>query len=262
MMHGYNNTQQAASDSYYHFLANLGVNGSVSRSLVGIYWPGANWEGGLYYMQALGQAKATALVLAKSLYQIAQAKGYLTIDIVTHSLGARLALETVKAMLALQQTEGSPSPLVIGRITMMAGAVPVAYLAQSNELQMSLPPFRSTQSLYSLQDMVLHWAFPAGETAAGEGFFPVALGRKKWAGGSVLVPNMNQQENVGANHGDYWGADSKNTVAETFAANQVYNFLDIGPGGIRQVSARVLPIVAINRTRTTISGRTLPVRTM
>jgi len=31
--------------------------------------------------------------------------------------------------------------------------------------------------MFSEADNVLHWAFPPGETAAGEGFFPQAVGR-------------------------------------------------------------------------------------
>ena len=34
-----------------------------------------------------------------------------------------------------------------------------------------------TRTLFSEADNVLHWAFPPGETAAFEGFFPQAVGR-------------------------------------------------------------------------------------
>jgi hypothetical protein len=34
-----------------------------------------------------------------------------------------------------------------------------------------------TRTLFSEADNVLHWAFPPGETAALEGFFPQAVGR-------------------------------------------------------------------------------------
>jgi pimeloyl-ACP methyl ester carboxylesterase len=255
MIHGYNNDQLQASASYTNFLAHLRVQGRVTANLVGIYWPGANWEGALYYMQALGQAKKTAPVLASNLYQIAQAKGYLQIDIVTHSLGGRLALETIKEILLLRQQ--GPSPLVIGKITMMAGAVPVSYLEQTAELQPTLPAFQGTQSLYSLQDLVLHWAFPPGETAAGEGFFPTALGRNKWPESSQYAPGMDQQENKKANHGDYWGPESSTNRTETFAATEVYNFLSIGTTVSRATPARTVAAAIPLNPRTTLSARTI-----
>jgi pimeloyl-ACP methyl ester carboxylesterase len=253
MIHGYNNTQQQASDSYTNFLAHLSYKRKVNSTLIGIYWPGANWEGPLYYMQALGQAKRTAPVLASGLMQLAQAKGYLEIDIVTHSLGGRLALETIKNILLLRQT--SPSPIIIGKITMMAGAVPVTYLADVNELQASVQAFEATQSLYSLKDTVLEFAFPAGETAAGEGFLPIALGRKQWSGGSQFLPLMNQQENIGARHGDYWSKESAAKGTETFAADQVYNFLNIGPNPSRTIPSRSVPGAFVSTARTTLPAR-------
>lgn len=120
-------------------------------------------------MQAIGQAKAVAPIITHALVDAATAKRYLRIDIITHSLGPRTALETIMEIIRLQGE--SPSPLYIGKISMMAAAVPVAYLADVNKFQTALNAFEAKQSLFSKEDTVLHYAFPAGETAAGESFF-------------------------------------------------------------------------------------------
>jgi hypothetical protein len=261
LIHGYNNNQQEASDAYNNFVTHLkGTDRTVTANLIGVYWPGSNWEGALYYMQALGQVKKVAPVLANGLYQIGKAKNYLKVNIVTHSLGGRLALETIKQILALKQADPNPPALVIGKISMMAAAVPVAYLEDSTELQATLPAFNATQSLFSLQDVVLHWAFPAGQTAAGQGFFPVALGRKRWSGGGQLIPQMAQVEDRGANHGDYWGMASRSKATETVAAEAIYNFQAIGPSVSRIITVRSVASAPDAAARTTADARVIPVR--
>ena len=186
LIHGYNNTQAEASASYSLFSTLQNQLGTVTANLAGVYWPGSNWEGAAYYMQAIGQSLKVAPDLANDLYRAAQARKYLKIDIIAHSLGCRLALETIKQLLIIKNTDPSLGGLVIGQVVFMAGAVPTAYLEDINKLRPALSAFNSTLSLYSQDDMVLHWAFPVGESLAGEGFFPVALGRKNWSGGSAF----------------------------------------------------------------------------
>ena len=82
----------------------------------------------------------------------------------------------------------------------MAAAVPVNLVGYGNPLYKGclLPAF--SQCLHSRSDDVLHWAFPPGETASGEAFFPTAVGR-------FGEPSGNWRANFPFDtfgHGDYW----------------------------------------------------------
>ncbi|WP_192825301.1 alpha/beta hydrolase [Rufibacter sp. LB8] len=127
-IHGYNNDQRDASAAYTRFMGLLGSPAGPNARVVGVYWPGHNWEGALFYMQAIGKAKEVAPKLAQDLYTQARNRGYLKVDIVAHSLGCRLTLETVREILALRRRDGErhilPACLVVGKVVFMAGGGP------------------------------------------------------------------------------------------------------------------------------------------
>jgi hypothetical protein len=52
---------------------------------------------------------------------------------------------------------------------LMAAAVPVAMVSGNARLSAAAKSLR-TRNFFSKGDSVLHWTFPSGETAAGEGF--------------------------------------------------------------------------------------------
>lgn len=255
LIHGYNNDKDEASRSYSRFLELLKKQRNVNANLFAVYWPGANWEGALYYMQAITQAQKVAPKLAKDLYSAAKAMGYLKIDIVAHSLGCRLTLETIRELLVIREQRGNLGGLVIGRVVFMAGAVPVKYLEDLQHLRSSLESFNQSLSLYSLNDDVLHWAFPAGQTAAGQGFFPVALGRKKWERGSFVYPPLTQKENRNAGHSDYWGSGDSNIGQKEFAAKEAADFLALGPSLPRTITPRNEPLERRLAIRKLTKGR-------
>lgn len=256
LVHGYNNPQDKASQSYQHFVARLG---KVFPSIVGVYWPGDNWTGGAYYIEALERAKVIAGRFARDIHLAAAGSGGLAIVFAAHSLGCRLALETIRALSFLLQTQPIDG-LTVSRTVLMAGAVPTYLLKESKDLNLAVRALSvSTKSLYSKSDRVLHYAFPLGESLAGEGFFPTALGRKKWDGSNAVVPTMEQVENDGANHSDYWGGTSSNSKALSCAASEVRAFLPTGglstparetatrasPGGRSQEDSRETPNRAV-----------------
>jgi len=172
LIHGYNNDQPDASSAFNSFAELQMELGAVRANLVGVYWPGDNWENGAYYMQAIGKVKALAPRFARDIRAAAAARGYLRIEIIAHSLGCRLALEV------LRELADNPSPaLVIGKIIFMAAAVPTFYFREGRPLRAAYAMIEGSKSLYSEADRVLHWAFPLGQSLMGEGFFPTALGR-------------------------------------------------------------------------------------
>lgn len=240
LLHGYNNDLEDASAAYTRF---QGLLGEVRANVVGVFWPGDNWEGPLYYMRAIGQAQKVAPLLAGDLHTAAWARGHYRIDIVAHSLGSRLALETIRELLDRLRTYPVPG-LTIGRIVFMAGAVPTHYLevgpGSPRSLRGAIGALEAAMSLYSEDDRVLHYAFPLGQSAAREGFLPVALGRRGWPGGALLTPALRQERNQGAGHSDYWGGGSKNEQALGQAARYVRGFIDLGVPQVRELEPRGL----------------------
>ncbi len=190
LLHGYNNNEAQALASYNQFLSKLG--GAVPAYVVGIYWPGDNWEGPVYYMQSMAHVRQVAALLARDIYNAAANTRYLQIDMVAHSLGNRLVLETMKrlqALMAQSATTGNAHApaLVIGNMAFMAGAVPISYLGDARPLYDAITGFGKTLSLYSHKDLVLHYGFLRGESLLEEGMLPIALGRRYWAGGQYAA---------------------------------------------------------------------------
>jgi pimeloyl-ACP methyl ester carboxylesterase len=201
LIHGYNNNVEDASDSYAQWLRLQDKIAPVSANVVAVYWPGDNWEGGAYYVQALPKAKETATGLANVLLSAATSFGApLRVTIVAHSLGARIAYELVSRL--------QGSAVFFERIAVMAAAVTTRSITNGAILRLPLDHASTAlMSLYSEADKVLRFAFPLGETVAGEGFFPTALGRTKWSGGgSMPATQLLQQDVNGSGHGDYWRA--------------------------------------------------------
>lgn len=225
-VHGYNNDQEAASASYKHFVELLGTG--VRATIVGVYWPGDNWSHGAYYLGALAKVRTIARRFARDIHDAAVETGKLEISFVAHSLGCRLTLETIHALNELLRHQ-PVAGLKLRRVVFMAGAVPTDLLEQQQPLNTAVQHSGiAAKSLYSEADRVLHYAFPLGQTLAGGGFFPTALGRTHWRGASALNPALQQAENPTADHSDYWGSASTNAVAQQHAALEVRGFIPLG----------------------------------
>jgi pimeloyl-ACP methyl ester carboxylesterase len=204
LVHGYANPQPTASSSFDHCIANLEAAASQSNSnllspIFKFYWPGDTKLpviSQLSYPWEIGPAKDSAQRLSAFLQGLAGPGGTpVEIHFVSHSLGGRVVLETLKHFLAAAMN----SPVVFRSMSLMAGAVPVRMAGNRKQLQQAaLIPSRR-QVLFSSSDLVLMIAFRLGETVAGEGFFPEAIGTYGHPNG------MWQQQNLkGYEHWDYW----------------------------------------------------------
>ena len=221
LIHGYNNSVGNAADAYAGWLSLQEELGGIGINVVGVYWPGSNWESFAVYMQAISKAEATAQKLATALRAAAASFGTLRIRIVTHSLGSRLTMEL------LHQLRRNPDPrLTVERFVVMAAAVPTRYLTPRHVLRDALDQLRTPfRSLYSESDKVLGYAFRLGESLRGEGFFPTALGHEEWRGArAISQPQLTQERIRGAGHGDYWHANDQARQA----ARSARSFLDLG----------------------------------
>jgi pimeloyl-ACP methyl ester carboxylesterase len=150
------------------------------------------------------------------------------VDFIGHSLGCRVVLETLLAL----RPHAVP---IVRRVALMAAAVPSEMLEPGGRFfpLLTLLAAEGTRFdvLHSLQDNVLHYAFPPGQSLAGGGVGSArALGRY---GPSPVMPGfrttMGDREIVGAAHGDYWGKG--NAAPSRTAAVESGNFLGIGQLG-------------------------------
>lgn len=209
LIHGYNNSQREADGSFESFSADLnGDSPATDFSVFGFYWPGDTHIkiiSALSYPVELGPAKDSAKRLFEFLKGLSGPEGTpIVMRIVAHSLGNRLTLELLECFAKSMQA----TQVVIRSASLMAAAVPVGKAKAGGEFGAVIQALK-TQVLYSTADRVLQLAFPIGETAALDGFFPQAVGRhghpEVW---SIPAQRMNYA------HGDYWpGKESATAVA-------------------------------------------------
>jgi len=248
LIHGYNNDMEDAVKAYEGFHArqrNLDGDAryGIGRVFVDVYWPGDGAWGifsFLFYMKSIKHAVTTAGRLAA--YLAGRVAATIRVDIVAHSMGCRLAMELLRALSA------QPSAPGVGRMVLMAGAIPTAMLGLKTPSRRLRPAYdavlrEGTHSLYSGSDMVLAYAFPAGQSLASgdEGFNPTALGHELWVEPSVPL-NLGQIENNQADHGDYWGWNTKSKALQCAnkAAMEVNSYLQFPSAGSRTISSRPL----------------------
>lgn len=212
LIHGYNNSQDEALDSYRKFLKNTGLDKATPiGQACGFLWPGDKaW--GLFSMFSypfeLKPAKQSAALLHDFLVkQTVPGNWPLEVMIICHSLGSRVGLELVN-----QLVKRRSSNKLEYRACFMAAAVPVFMVESGGALSSAVRAVNQSMVLYSDDDIVLHFAFPLGQTVAGEGIFPRAVGRYGQPTGGV----WSKRKDMGAhdyNHWHYWGhAESASSV--------------------------------------------------
>jgi len=180
LIHGYNVNRpngEASFNTFGQLLQNHNVPElSVLGQVIGFLWPGdedIKFIAGLFYPAKMQAARDSGARLAEFLVALRGPNGApMQIILVAHSLGNRVSLEMLTDLLAQSNRKW-------GRIegfVLMAAAVIVGDVDVQGRLSPAAKSVR-TRTLFSEADKVLHWAFPPGETAALEGFFPQAVGR-------------------------------------------------------------------------------------
>lgn len=238
LVHGFNNDRQEAVDAYAAFRhrqqAAAGTPALLDEHLGDLFWPGdARWPGlldaidGLVYPGILDTALAIAPRIARYL---ASRTDVQQVHFVAHSLGCRVVLETLRLL------HGAGGPQV-GKVCLMAAAVPAEAVMPGGGLAGALATPRRLRVLYSPDDAVLAYAFPIGQTMAGEGFFPMALGRH---GDVPQSPGRVDRDHIeGAAHGDYWGQSGN--AASRQAERALRDFLRLDALAKRGLGERPLP---------------------
>ncbi|HET9425597.1 MAG TPA: hypothetical protein VFO55_09510 [Gemmatimonadaceae bacterium] len=235
LVHGFNNNDGEAAIAYDGFrqrqlesFPDIDLT-DLNRRLGDAFWTGdADWgwfdlvDFGVY-PNAVGHARKTAAELRALLLSM---PNLLELDLIGHSLGCRLILETLE----LFRKHGD-GPLV-RRVCLMAAAVPMEMLEPGGRYHELLRKLSVEGTrilvLHSRQDTVLHYAFFAGQAMAGPDERSARpLGRE---GPNPLLPGyrgtLDEMQMGGAKHGDYWGHSNTGIARE--AARQAGAFLEIG----------------------------------
>lgn len=245
LFHGYNDSFEVAHEAYASFFQNFPGVGNVLHekwqpAIHPCYWPGDKAWGALSaasYALEMGPAKQSAAVFADFISRLAIPSAFLDIYFIAHSLGNRVVLELLSSLETMRAGGQLSSQLQCKGLCMMAAAAPVPMVEPNGPLYHAATLSATRRTLYSEADTVLHFAFPIGETAAREGFFPTAIGRfgqpqSNWTAETEMFISPGH----GYNHGDYWSQ----------------------PNTIPQISAFFGIPVAAGLASTSIPARTLP----
>ncbi|WP_137156236.1 alpha/beta hydrolase [Rhizobium sp. FKL33] len=144
-IHGYNNSQAEALCKLTRLEQALELPQSVA--FLGVLWPGDSVAGFISYPVEKPTASATGQRLAKFCNK--RLSGIGETSFLSHSLGARVALEAVRGLRGNTRT-----------VILMAGAIERTCLEK--EYANSFAKAESVHVLASRKDTVLRWAFPAG----------------------------------------------------------------------------------------------------
>jgi len=212
LVHGFNNTDSEAAAAYFAFRTRETEISDPTEPLDEFFgdafWPGdAHWWGwldkadALVYPVSVGTAKRSAVEIARLLWQMPHLE---RVEFIAHSLGTRVVMET----LLLLRQRAVPA---VKRVCLMAAAIPSEMLEPGGrffELMRQMQAERTAfYVLHSMQDSILHEAFPLGQRLAGAGEASSrALGR---FGPTALMPGygdtLRGDEVQGAGHSHYWG---------------------------------------------------------
>ncbi len=167
--HGFNVNQEEGIAHLAQWEPLLSLPGEAVY--VGLLWPGDSvWLHALIYPEAAKVAKQAGDELSSWLNK--NLAGAASLSFVSHSLGARVVLETIG---------GLDSSFQVRRLLLMAGAIDANCLG--SEYAAAAKRVQKISNLASRQDDVLKWAFPLGNPisglfADGHPFWKAAIGRE------------------------------------------------------------------------------------
>ncbi len=212
LVHGFNVSRREGRRALLALEARL--EGLVDAIFLAVLWPGDDRLSPLTYSfeerDADRTARRLAAVLARSLASSTR------ISLVAHSLGCRVALETMRELRA--RARGAHE------VVLMAGAVDCDALARDDRYRAAVEAASRVHWLASTHDRVLQFAFPMGDAVAAllfGGYTKTALGRRgPRAQGAREVPrdvSGRQLDEHRVGHGDYLPSPRPNELQERAA---------------------------------------------
>jgi len=182
LVHGYSTSAPFARNSNQTFVSNiydLAQPGAADAfEFAGFYWPGDLAgpdivSAAAYPLQMVAMSHSAQRLADYLEDRVRVYGGPLEVSFIGHSLGCRLILELLKMM----RPRVTPAMLTVPNICLMAAAVVVANMWRTQALRVASEWAPRRMVLYSQADRVLANGFPIGETLAGNGFMPEAVGR-------------------------------------------------------------------------------------
>ncbi len=200
LLHGFNRCQEEGRASLLG-LADL-LNAESTWGVVAVLWPGDHGLGKVSYSFEGRDADDTAALLARFIECSAPP---VPVSFVAHSLGCRVALETVKRLRLENRA--------VEEVCLFAAAVDADSLASSEAYSEDARGAQRVTVLSSRRDKVLKFAYPVGDFLQAFLFrrddFGLALGfrgPRDHKGGSVpdSVTGVEIPKSSGVGHGDYF----------------------------------------------------------
>lgn len=169
LVHGFNNEREQIIAAYDTIVGNLQAHGIVGgasplyHEVIGLTWPGGRLD--ISYAAAKLRASAIAdSVFARLRTTVGEAK---SVDINTHSLGARVALKALQNAAIGVQSGSSPNAIRIRNLWLTAAAVDNDSIERGEKFFGPTQACETVYVLHSSKDKVLKIWFPIGELSSG-----------------------------------------------------------------------------------------------
>lgn len=203
LVHGYNNTFSEVCDAYLRLTNQLKANSVPHDQVIGYIWPGGDKK--LSYFAAKKRARKLAPRISDLLESLSDQVQ--SIDIIAHSMGCFLSLSTLKKAKGVK----------LNNIYLMAPAVKNFMLSDDKHFSSAAKKSNGAFVFKSTDDMVLRFAFSAGEGQPALGYtgpMPFAT----VVNNCIVIDCSNQPDPI--DHGAY----SRRT--------EIYSFIRNNPGPV------------------------------
>jgi hypothetical protein len=224
LIHGFN-VNRTSGHAQLTELARWLADSTSTSAFLALTWPGDSWAGPAGYPLEGNDADDAAAEVAKFI-QWAIPSG-VRLSFISHSLGARVVFETIKAL---------PASYPIGEVCVMAAAIDDSSVSAQWAYRNEVARASRVAVLASERDNVLRWAYPLGDWIQAFLFFwkdvpdsalgyhgPRGSGRDGVPGN---VKHVQIATSCGVDHGDYLGVNPLSpleTRAAAFAAQVLNN---------------------------------------
>jgi hypothetical protein len=199
LIHGYNVNRPDGKAALQRLAENLSVGDR--EAYVGVLWPGDHWIGAVSYPVEGRDADDTAAALLRYIGDVIAPGAELSF--VSHSLGARVILETVSKL---------PASYTVSEVCVLAAAIDDDSVADQRAYLRAVGKTKRVAVLASESDIVLRLAYPVGDFLQSFFFpkdhFSLALGYhgpRRTSRDAIPLQVYYQQipQERGVDHGDY-----------------------------------------------------------
>jgi hypothetical protein len=202
LIHGFNVNRASGVDVLRRLAGQLPA--ATAMGYVGVLWPGDHWVRAISYSFEGRDADDSALELTKYITMVIPQGTQLSF--VSHSLGARVVMETIKKL--------NRSHYPVRQVCLTAAAIDDFSLARPRDYSAAVAKSDRVAVLASQKDLVLKLAYPAGDALQAFIFFRrdrvgLALGSHgPRPSGNDQVPKQVYPQQIpddrGADHGHYF----------------------------------------------------------